>query len=133
MPHVTSADGARIAYTIEGSGPVVILITGSLDDAVAVYETPYDLAPETPQQQRDYVAELDRRLLAGRRGDAVALFMELAGSSPEEIAAADALENAVPGGQRRVLDGQGHVVDPAVMAAELKAFFDEAIRRRDGR
>jgi pimeloyl-ACP methyl ester carboxylesterase len=259
MPHVTSADGTRIAYSIDGSGPLVVLTTGSLDDgsenaplaaelsrwfrvvnyarrgrgesgdgplysvaheiediaalihaaggraviygvssggalaleaaailssidAVAVYEVPYDLAPETPQQQQDYMAELDRRLSAGQRGDAVALFMELAGSSGEEIAgarahpvwpsleriahtlaydaavlgtrqpplerfprlhqpvlvatggsippfeaAADALAEAIPGGRRNVLSGQGHVVDPAVMAAELKAFFDEAI------
>jgi hypothetical protein len=31
MPHVTSADGARIAYSIDGSGPAIILTTGSLD------------------------------------------------------------------------------------------------------
>ncbi|MBB4260866.1 MULTISPECIES: alpha/beta fold hydrolase [unclassified Bradyrhizobium] len=259
MPYVTSADGTQIAYSVDGSGPAVILTTGSLDDgsenarlatelsrwfrvvnyarrgrgesgdgreysvareiediaalidaagggraalygvstggalaldtaatlrsidAVAVYEVPYDLAPETPQQQRAYVAELDRRLSAGRRGDAVALFMELAGSSAEEIAgarahpvwpsleriahtlaydaavlgtrqaplerfarlhqpvlvatgggippfegAADALADAIPRARRKVLTGQGHVVDPAVMAAELKAFFEEA-------
>jgi pimeloyl-ACP methyl ester carboxylesterase len=261
MPHVTSADGTRIAYTIDGSGPAVILTTGSLDDgsentplaaelsrwfrvvnyarrgrgesgdgpeysvdreiedvaaligaaggravlygvstggalalataatlrsidAVAVYEVPYDLAPDTPQRQRDYVAELGRRLSAGRYGDAVALFMELAGSSAEEIAgarahpvwpgleriahtlaydaavlgtrqpplehfarlhqpvlvatgggippveaAANALADAIPGAQRKVLNGQGHVVDPTVMAAELKAFFDKAAGR----
>jgi pimeloyl-ACP methyl ester carboxylesterase len=262
MPHVTSADGTRIAYSINGSGRAVALTTGSLDDgsenaplaaelsrwfrvvnyarrgrgqsgdgaeysvareiedisalidsagaramlygvstggalaleaaaqlraidAVAVYEVPYDLAPDTPQQQRDYLAELNRRLSSGRRGDAVALFMELAGSSTEEISgarahpvwavleriahtlaydaavlgtrqpplerfarlqepvlvatgggippfegAADALANAIPDALRKVLDGQGHAVDPAVMAAELKAFFDEVIRRR---
>lgn len=261
VPHVMSADGTRIAYSIDGSGPLVILTTGSLDDgsenaplaaelsrwfrvvnyarrgrgestdgteysvareiediealidvaggnallygvstggalaleaaatlrsidAVAVYEVPYDLAPETPQQQLDYVTELDRRLSAGRSGDAVALFMELAGSSVEEIAgarahpvwasleriahtlaydadvlgtrqppldrfvrihqpvlvatgggippfeaAADALAEAIPGAQRKLLNGQGHVVDPAVMAAELKTFFEEAIGR----
>lgn len=130
------------------------------------------------------MAELDRRLSAGRRGDAVALFMELAGSIAEEIAgarahpvwasleliahtlaydaevlgtrqppferfarihqpvllatgggiapfeaAADALADAIPRAQRKVLTGQGHVVDPALMAAELKEFFDEVIRR----
>ena len=32
MPYVTSADGTRIAYSIDGSGRVVILTTGSLDD-----------------------------------------------------------------------------------------------------
>ncbi|WEJ35089.1 alpha/beta hydrolase [Devosia sp. SD17-2] len=259
MPHVASSDGTRIAYSIEGGGPLVVLTTGSLDDgsenaplatelsrwfrvvnyarrgrgesgdgaqysvareiedvgalidacggsamiygvstggalaleaaatlrsinAIAVYEVPYDLAPETPQQQRGYVTELDRRLLAGQRGDAVALFMELAGSSAEEIAgarglpvwksleriahtlaydaevlgtrqpplerfarldqpvlvatgggippfeaAADALADAIPNAQRKVLTAQAHMVDPAVMAAELKAFYDAAI------
>ncbi|WP_198293753.1 alpha/beta fold hydrolase [Bradyrhizobium sp. WSM2793] len=32
MPYVTSADGTQIAYSIDGSGPAVILTTGSLDD-----------------------------------------------------------------------------------------------------
>jgi hypothetical protein len=32
MPHVTSKDGTRIACTIDGSGPLVILTIGSLDD-----------------------------------------------------------------------------------------------------
>lgn len=258
MPQVTSQDGTPIAYSIRGSGPLVVLTTGSLDDgsenaplaielsqwfrvvnyarrgrgesgdgptysvarelediaalidasggnamiygvstggalaleaaatlrsisAVAIYEVPYDLAPETPQQQRDYAAELDKRLSAGRRGDAVALFMELAGSSAEEIAgartlpvwesleriahtlaydanvlgtrqpplerfahidqpvlvatgggippfeaAANALAEAIPNARRSVLTEQGHIVDPTVMAKELKAFFDNA-------
>ncbi|MEI9431816.1 hypothetical protein [Mesorhizobium sp. Cs1299R1N3] len=30
MPHVTSADGIRIIYPIDGSGPAVILVIGSL-------------------------------------------------------------------------------------------------------
>jgi pimeloyl-ACP methyl ester carboxylesterase len=37
--------------------------------------------------------------------------------------AADAIVDAVPGAERRILAGQGHVVDPAVMAAELRRFF----------
>lgn len=32
MDHVTSKDGTRIAYSRQGSGPAVILITGGLDD-----------------------------------------------------------------------------------------------------
>lgn len=32
MPHVTSADRTRIAYSIDGSGRLLILTTGSLDD-----------------------------------------------------------------------------------------------------
>lgn len=32
MPHVTSADGTRIAYDRQGTGPAVILVGGTLDD-----------------------------------------------------------------------------------------------------
>lgn len=31
MPHVTSADGTRIAYDREGTGPAVILVGGTLE------------------------------------------------------------------------------------------------------
>lgn len=55
------------------------------------------------------------------------------GGIPPFEGAADALATAIPNAQRRVLDGQGHVADPAVMVVELKAFFDEAIGRREGR
>src|SRR3569833_2050024 len=32
MPHVTSADGTRIVYERNGTGPAVILVGGTLDD-----------------------------------------------------------------------------------------------------
>jgi hypothetical protein len=51
------------------------------------------------------------------------------GGIPPFEAASDALADAIPGAQRKVLKGQGHVVDPAVMAAELKAFFDKTVKR----
>ncbi|HZY67431.1 MAG TPA: alpha/beta hydrolase [Devosia sp.] len=178
-----AAGESAMLYGVSTGGALALEAACTLRsiEAVAVYEVPYDLAPDTPQQQRDYVSELNSRLSAGRRGDAVALFMELAGSSSEEIArarhhpvwtsleriahtlaydaavlgtrqppterfarihkpvlvatggtippfeaAADALADAVPGAQRKVLEGQGHVVDPAVMAAELRAFFNGA-------
>ena len=180
------AGGRAALYGVSTGGALALETAGALPsiNAIAVYEVPYDLAPETPQQQRDYRAELDRRLAAGRRGDAVALFMELAGSSPEDIAgarahpvwpgleriahtlaydaavlgtrqppldrfaklrqpvlvatggnippfedAADALADAIPGARRKVLSGQGHVVDPATMSAELKVLFDATIGR----
>ena len=37
--------------------------------------------------------------------------------------AADAIVDSVPDAERRILAGQGHVVDPEVMAAELRRFF----------
>jgi hypothetical protein len=36
---------------------------------------------------------------------------------------AQALANAIPDGQVRFLDGQGHNVDPTVLAPALKEFF----------
>jgi pimeloyl-ACP methyl ester carboxylesterase len=38
---------------------------------------------------------------------------------------AEALAGAIPDGQARTLEGQGHDVDPAVMAAALREFFTE--------
>src|SRR5919109_4561231 len=32
MPFVTSADGTRIAFEREGSGPTIVLVAGALDD-----------------------------------------------------------------------------------------------------
>ena len=36
--------------------------------------------------------------------------------------AADAIVDTIPAAERRILDGQGHVVDPEVMASELRRF-----------
>lgn len=53
------------------------------------------------------------------------------GSVPPFEASADALAEVIAGAKRKVFHGQGHVVDPAVMAAELKAFFDGTIRQAE--
>jgi hypothetical protein len=37
--------------------------------------------------------------------------------------AAEAIVDTVPDAERRILGGQGHVVDPQVMASELRRFF----------
>jgi pimeloyl-ACP methyl ester carboxylesterase len=89
---IDAAGGCAVLYGVSTGGALALETAATLRsiDAVAVYEVPYDLAPDMAQQQRDYVAELDGRLSTGRRGDAVALFMEFAGSSAEEIAGARA-------------------------------------------
>ncbi|MGH9243926.1 MAG: alpha/beta fold hydrolase [Acidimicrobiales bacterium] len=46
------------------------------------------MAHDWPQRWRDYVEQLEAALTEGRRGDALELFMRLAGSSEEEIAGA---------------------------------------------
>ncbi|MFE0105880.1 alpha/beta fold hydrolase [Streptomyces sp. NPDC059009] len=55
---------------------------------LAVYEVPYNMAADWPRQWQAYVRELHALLEADRRGDALALFMRLAGTSEEDIAEA---------------------------------------------
>lgn len=165
MPRATSKDGTPIAYDRLGSGPVVILVGGGLDDGsenaplaaelaarftvfnyarrgragsgdtqpyavereledlealiaeaggsahvygvssggmfaleaaaaglsigrLGVYDVPYDTAPGAAERFQEYRERLAAALAEGRRGDAVELFMRLAGSSDENIAGA---------------------------------------------
>jgi hypothetical protein len=46
------------------------------------------MADDWPQRWREYVEKLAAVLAEGRRGDALELFMRLAGSSADEIAGA---------------------------------------------
>ena len=57
-------------------------------ERLAVYEVPYNIAPDWPQRWRAYVEELEALLAAGRRGDAFAHFMRLAAVPDAEIEAA---------------------------------------------
>jgi hypothetical protein len=57
-------------------------------DRVAVYEVPYNMADDWPRRWREYVELLGASLAEGRRSDALALFMRLAGSSEEDITGA---------------------------------------------
>ncbi|WP_117213121.1 alpha/beta fold hydrolase [Allorhizocola rhizosphaerae] len=55
---------------------------------VAVYEVPYNVEAQAVEAWRAYVSGLNAVLADGRRDDAVALFMRLAGASDEDIAEA---------------------------------------------
>jgi pimeloyl-ACP methyl ester carboxylesterase len=57
-------------------------------ERIAVYEVPYDVSDGAEARFSGYRAELAKALREGRRGDAVELFMRLAGSSADEIAGA---------------------------------------------
>jgi pimeloyl-ACP methyl ester carboxylesterase len=46
MPFVTSADGTRIVFDRQGSGPVVVLVTGALDDGSENAPLATELAPQ---------------------------------------------------------------------------------------
>lgn len=57
-------------------------------DKLAVYEVPYDPAPDSAPSYDEYRQHLAAALAANQRGDAVALFMRLAGSSETDIESA---------------------------------------------
>jgi pimeloyl-ACP methyl ester carboxylesterase len=164
------------------SGGVLALIaaaSGLPITKLALWEPPF--VPETlPRPPEDQVAQYERMVAEGQRGDAVEYFMSRVIGMPAEVVAeartqpfwasqealahtlaydarvmrdyrlptdlapsikipalviaggadfpwiretAQALADALPGGQTRFLDGQGHAVDPAVLAPVLREFF----------
>ncbi len=58
---------------------------GSQVKKLAMYEAPYNSDPAAMEAWKAYTQELDALLAAGRRGDAVGLFMQLVGASAEEV------------------------------------------------
>ncbi|MFN8467414.1 MAG: alpha/beta hydrolase [Caldilineaceae bacterium] len=52
---------------------------------LAMYEAPFNDDPEARQRWQAYRQELNALLAAGRRGDAMALFMGLVGMPPEQL------------------------------------------------
>jgi pimeloyl-ACP methyl ester carboxylesterase len=166
-----SSSGAALALIAAASGlPVTKL---------ALWEPPF-VPDEFPRPPEDQVAQYERMVAEGRRGDAVEYFMsKVVGMPPEFVAeartqpfwesqealahtlaydarimsdyrvpadraasvtvptlviaggadmpwmreTAQALADALPAGQARFLDGQGHDVAPEVLAPVLKDFF----------
>jgi pimeloyl-ACP methyl ester carboxylesterase len=84
---VAEAGGSAHLYGISSGGALVLeaAAAGVASDKLAVYEVPYDMADDAPQRQREYVEQLEALIADGRRGDAFALFMRLAGSSEEMV------------------------------------------------
>jgi pimeloyl-ACP methyl ester carboxylesterase len=175
---IAEAGGRAHLYGVSSGGALALeaAAAGLAVDRVAVYEVPY--APALADAWREYVEQLTVALADGRRGDAVELFMRLAGAPEEAIAGArsapvwaeleqlaptlaydaaclgdlrppsrfatiaqpvlvltgadeagfygpgaDALVATLPGAERQTLAGQGHVADPAAVAAVLERFF----------
>lgn len=87
---LAAAGGTAHLYGVSSGGALVLeaAAAGTVSDKLAVYEVPYNMAEDWPQRWRQYVDKLEAVLAEGRRGDALELFMELAGSSEEDIAGA---------------------------------------------
>lgn len=86
---IDAAGGRAHVYGVSAGGALALeaAAAGSVIDRIAVYEVPYGLA-ESPDRWREYVQTLQALLAEGRRGDAFALFMRMAGSPEEDIEAA---------------------------------------------
>jgi pimeloyl-ACP methyl ester carboxylesterase len=87
---VAEAGGSAHLYGVSSGGALVLEAAAAriAVDKLAVYEVPYNLADDWPRQWGDYVERLGAALADGRRGDALELFMRVAGSSDEAIAGA---------------------------------------------
>jgi thioesterase domain-containing protein len=87
---IAQAGGSAHLYGASSGGGLALeaAAAGLAVDKLAVYEVPYDMAEEGPQQWREYVQELEGLLAEGRRGDAAELFMRTAGATEEMIAGA---------------------------------------------
>lgn len=90
---VIAAVGGRAHLFGASSGGALALeaaAAGLPVDRIAVHEVPYLLGEEMLAAWRDYRADLAAALDAGDRDQALRLFMRLAGSPAEQIAAAEA-------------------------------------------
>jgi pimeloyl-ACP methyl ester carboxylesterase len=87
---IAQAGGSAHLYGVSSGGALALeaAAAGLAVDTLAVYEVPYSIGEDGSRRWREYVRELDAALGAGRRGDAVELFMRVAGASERDVAGA---------------------------------------------
>jgi pimeloyl-ACP methyl ester carboxylesterase len=87
---VAEAGGVAHVYGVSSGGALAFeaAASGIAIDKLAVYEVPYFVDDDGSRRWREYVEQLGLALAEGRRGDAVELFMRVAGSPDESIASA---------------------------------------------
>ena len=85
---IDEAGGSASLYGISSGAALAMEAAIKLGDKVsklAMYEAPYNDDEAAQQAWKDYVKQLRELLDAGRKGDAVGLFMMLVGASPEDV------------------------------------------------
>lgn len=85
---INEAGGSACVYGISSGAALAFEAAGRLPaiTKLAMYEAPYSLDADRIQRFKEYRAQLDTVLAAGRRGDAVELFMRLVGAGDEGVA-----------------------------------------------
>lgn len=87
---INEAGGSAFVYGHSSGaslGLEAALQLGEKIKKLAMYEAPYNDAPEARRAWRTYIQQLTEALAAGRRGDAAALFMRYVGAPAEQIEA----------------------------------------------
>lgn len=99
---IGDAGGSAHLYGLSSGGALALeaAAAGLPVDSVAVYEVPYSVGEYASQSWRDYSEALGTVLAEGRRGDAVELFMRLAGASEDDIVGEGLSDVARAGGDR---------------------------------
>jgi pimeloyl-ACP methyl ester carboxylesterase len=85
---IEEAGGSASLYGISSGGALALeaaLKLGSKIEKLAIYEVPYNDDKTARQAWKKYVKELRELLAAGRKGDAVGLFMMLVGASAADV------------------------------------------------
>ncbi|MEJ3742659.1 alpha/beta fold hydrolase [Actinomycetes bacterium KLBMP 9797] len=87
---IAEAAGPAHLFGVSSGGALALeaAAAGLAIDKIGVYEVPYMVDDGVREHYAQYVEQLGRVLRDGRRGDAIALFMRLAGASDDDIAAA---------------------------------------------
>lgn len=87
---ITEAGSPVQLYGVSSGGALVLeaVAAGLAVERFGIYEVPYFLNEEATRHWQEYVSNLRDLLAEERRGDALALFMRLAGSTEEDIASA---------------------------------------------
>ncbi|WP_188195507.1 alpha/beta fold hydrolase [Nonomuraea sp. SYSU D8015] len=87
---IAEAGGSAHVYSVSSGGMFALeaAAAGVAINRLAVYEVPYDTADDAPRRFQAYREQLAAALADSRRGDAVELFMRLAGASEGDVAAA---------------------------------------------
>src|SRR5438270_13018354 len=87
---IDEAGGSAYLYGHSSGAALVLeaaLRLGKKVKKLAMYEAPYNDDAQAQQAWKQYIKQLTEALAADRRGDAVALFMELVGTPADQIEA----------------------------------------------
>lgn len=87
---IAEAGGSAHLYGVSSGGMFAFeaAAAGLPIERLGVYDVPYDTTSGASERNQEYRERLGAALVEGRRGDAVELFMQLAGSSDEAIGGA---------------------------------------------